>query len=157
MPVVPIPGPVMTAHSEDRARSAASAIAAGALAVGHPGPTASAVGEACAPAASAAAGSAAAASEAAASAASTAVFDVRRADFGMIHMSYSTSNQILLSVLLITLASCSKPVKSSAQKTVPTTFATPSEAGAALLAAAQPGDRSALLAIFGPDGQEVLF
>jgi len=72
-------------------------------------------------------------------------------------MSYSTSNQILLSVLLIALASCSKPVKSSAQKTVPTTFATPSEAGAALLAAAQPGDRSALLAIFGPDGQEVLF
>ena len=72
-------------------------------------------------------------------------------------MSHSTSNQILLSALVIALASCGKPVKPSAQKTVPTTFATPSEAGAALLAAAQHGDRDALLAIFGPDGKEVLF
>jgi len=72
-------------------------------------------------------------------------------------MSHSTSNKILLSVLLIALASCSKPGEPSAKKTVPTTFATPSEAGAALLAAAQSGDRNAFLAIFGPDGQEVLF
>jgi hypothetical protein len=75
----------------------------------------------------------------------------------MIHMSHSTSIKILLSVLLIALASCSKPGEPSAKKTVPTTFATPSEAGAALLAAAQSGDRNAFLAIFGPDGQEVLF
>jgi hypothetical protein len=37
------------------------------------------------------------------------------------------------------------------------TFATPSEAGAALLAAAQSGDRSAWLGIFGPEGSEILF
>jgi hypothetical protein len=72
-------------------------------------------------------------------------------------MSHSTSNQVLLSVLLIALASCSKPVASSGQKAVPRTFASPSDAGTALLAAAQSGDRGALLAIFGPDGQDVLF
>ena len=37
------------------------------------------------------------------------------------------------------------------------TFTTPSEAGAALLAAAQSGDRSAWLEIFGPEGREILF
>jgi hypothetical protein len=72
-------------------------------------------------------------------------------------MSHSNSNQVLVSVLLVTLASCSKPVTPSAQKNVSTTFATPSEAGVALLAAAQSGDRNALLAIFGPDEQDVLF
>ena len=45
----------------------------------------------------------------------------------------------------------------TAEKTVPKTFASPSEAGAALLAAAQSGDRSAWLEIFGPDGAEILF
>jgi hypothetical protein len=60
-------------------------------------------------------------------------------------------------MLLIALTSCSKTVTPSAQKIVSRTFATPSEAGAALLAAAQSGDRNALVAIFGPDGQEVLF
>jgi hypothetical protein len=58
MPIVPIPGHAMTAHSEDRTRSAAS-VSSEALAVGHPGPTASVVGEACAREALAAAGSAA--------------------------------------------------------------------------------------------------
>ncbi len=73
-------------------------------------------------------------------------------------MSHSTSTQILLlPVMLAALASCSKTVKPSAQTTVPRTFASPSDAGAALLAAAQSGDRSAFLAIFGPDGQDVLF
>jgi hypothetical protein len=37
------------------------------------------------------------------------------------------------------------------------TFTTPSEAGAALLAAAQSGDQSAWLEIFGPEGREILF
>ena len=73
-------------------------------------------------------------------------------------MSHSTSNQILLlSVMFVTLTSCSKLVKHSAQNAAPTTFASPSEAGAALLAASQSGDRSAFLAIFGPDGGEALF
>src|SRR5689334_19401620 len=71
-------------------------------------------------------------------------------------MSYSISNRTLISVLLIGLASCTKPTTPSAQKTTPATYATPAEAEAALLAAAQSGDRNSLLAIFGPDGQEVL-
>lgn len=71
-------------------------------------------------------------------------------------MSHSTSNQMLLSVLLVALVSCSKPFTPFTRNSA-TTFASPSDAGAALLAAAQSGDRSALLAIFGPDGQEVLF
>src|SRR5215470_16394213 len=37
------------------------------------------------------------------------------------------------------------------------TFASPSEAGKAFLEAARSGDQAALLAIFGPDGKEVLF
>jgi hypothetical protein len=73
-------------------------------------------------------------------------------------MSNLTFNHaIALSVLLTALASCSKPVKPSAQITAPTTFASPSEAGAALLAAAQSGDRSGLIAIFGRDWEEVMF
>ena len=82
-------------------------------------------------------------------------------------MSYLASkHKILIFALLISLASCNKQVehskliersKPAAEKVVPKTFASPSEAGAALLAAAQSGDRGALLAIFGPDGEEVLF
>jgi len=73
-------------------------------------------------------------------------------------MSYWISKQtILLSLVLIGLASCSKPLPKSAHKDVPATFASPSEAGAALFAAAQSRDRDALLAIFGPDQEEVLF
>jgi len=76
-------------------------------------------------------------------------------------MSYLASkHKILIFALLISLASCNRPVersKPAAEKVVPKTFASPSEAGAALLAAAQSGDWAALLAIFGPDGLEVLF
>ena len=73
----------------------------------------------------------------------------------MLH--FNSNHKALIFLLLIALASCSKTVVPSAQKTVPTTFASPSDAGAALLAAAQSGDRSALLAIFGPGAEEVLF
>jgi Protein of unknown function (DUF2950) len=80
-------------------------------------------------------------------------------------MSHLHSNyKIVIFALLLSLAACSKAVKSpaekqasSAEKMAPKTFASPSDAGAALLAAAQSGDRSALLEIFGPDGAEVLF
>jgi hypothetical protein len=67
----------------------------------------------------------------------------------------------------ISLVSCNKSVKppaervtSSTEKTVPAapeTFGSPAEAGGALLAAAQSGDRAAWLEIFGPDGAELLF
>jgi hypothetical protein len=78
-------------------------------------------------------------------------------------MSYLASTyKLLVPALLISLASCTKtaqPPKASAEKAVPVpkTFASPSEAGAALLVAAQSGDRAALLEIFGAEGEEVLF
>jgi hypothetical protein len=70
--------------------------------------------------------------------------------------------QLVILALMIALTSCGKAERtsSSTAKTAPAgpkTFASPSEAGAALLAAAQSGDRAAWLEIFGPDGAEVLF
>jgi hypothetical protein len=64
--------------------------------------------------------------------------------------------------LIIALASCGKADRTSSSTAMTTppgrrTFASPSEAGAALLAAAQSGDRTAWLEIFGPDSAEVLF
>jgi hypothetical protein len=56
--------------------------------------------------------------------------------------------------LIVSMASCKKPEDSKpAQKT----FESPAEAGAALLEAAKSGDQGALVAIFGPDGKDVLF
>jgi hypothetical protein len=75
-----------------------------------------------------------------------------------------SNHKIAIFALLLSLAACSRVLKppaekavASAEKAVPKTFASPSEAGAALLAAAQSGDRSAWLEIFGPDGAEILF
>ena len=75
--------------------------------------------------------------------------------------------RVLILAVLISLVSCSKSVKPPAERTTsstekaapagPKTFASPAEAGAALLAAAQSGGRDAWLAIFGPDGADVLF
>jgi hypothetical protein len=70
----------------------------------------------------------------------------------------------LSAVMLIALASCGKVEKSAAEKKVPAaeekaqkTFASPEQAGAAFFEAAKAGDQSALLAIFTPDGNDVLF
>jgi hypothetical protein len=66
---------------------------------------------------------------------------------------------VALLALIISLSSCSKPEnaatteKAAAQKT----FASPADAGAAFLEAAKSRDQGALLAIFGPDGRDVLF
>jgi len=66
--------------------------------------------------------------------------------------------------LIICLASCDRTEKVTvAEKRTTTaqdaqnTFASPEDAGKALFEAAKAGDRSALLAIFGPDGTQVLF
>jgi hypothetical protein len=59
-----------------------------------------------------------------------------------------------LLALVILFVACKN---SSDSKPVQRTFATPAEAGAAFLDAAKSGDRQALLAIFGPDGNDVLF
>jgi DUF2950 family protein len=70
----------------------------------------------------------------------------------------------LSSALILTLISmlgCGRKQEKAAVGTTGTetqkTFASPSEAGKAFLEAARSGDQTALLAIFGPDGKDVLF
>ena len=58
---------------------------------------------------------------------------------------------------LVLLASCGQAQKSASASAVQHTFASPEEAGAVLVAAARSGDQGALLAIFGPGGEEILF
>jgi len=101
------------------------------------------------------------------SADSTVGFDVKGAAMRRILMSHLASkHKTLIFTLLLSLASCNKPVehskpversKPAAEEMIPKTFASPSEAGAAFLAAAKSGDRAALLEIFGPGGEEILF
>lgn len=65
---------------------------------------------------------------------------------------------VALCALILSLASCNKPETSGpAQSQGPKTFGSPAEAGAAFLEAAKSGDQDALVAIFGPDGKDVLF
>jgi len=59
-----------------------------------------------------------------------------------------------LFVLIACLASCNKSETSA--KSIQKTFASPADAGTAFLEAAMSGDQVAFLAIFGPDGKEVL-
>jgi hypothetical protein len=83
------------------------------------------------------------------------------------HMSHVASNReipashawtLTTAVTLVTfLASCNQPRKPVSERASQETFASSVEAGAALLEAAKSGDRAALLAIFGPEGKEVLF
>ena len=61
-------------------------------------------------------------------------------------------SRLLLLALIIPLAGCKKSDKASVR-----VFASPDEAGNALLGAARAGDRNALLAIFGPDSKEIVF
>src|SRR5215469_573005 len=60
--------------------------------------------------------------------------------------------------LAVSLVSCGK-VESASQESreAPRTFASPSEAGAALFNAAKTGDQAGLLAIFGADGKDMLY
>lgn len=62
-----------------------------------------------------------------------------------------------LMALLVSLASCAKPEKAAEKSSSEKTFASPADAGSALFEAAKAGDQNALLAIFGPDGKEILF
>lgn len=64
--------------------------------------------------------------------------------------------------VLSSLVGCSRPQETVTAPAAPAppaqrTFASPDEAGAALLAAAQSADEAALAAIFGPDSKDVLF
>lgn len=58
--------------------------------------------------------------------------------------------------VIILLASCQKSNNAAIEKTSQRTFASPADAGAALLEAAKSGDPAALPAIFGADSQNVL-
>jgi len=66
-----------------------------------------------------------------------------------------------LIVTTIATAACGRKQENAAVGTTGTetqkSFASPAEAGKAFLEAARSGDETALLAIFGPDGREVLF
>jgi hypothetical protein len=79
---------------------------------------------------------------------------------------HSSSAKIfaITSALVISLASCSRVQESTAGKektpaelTVQKTFKSPEDAGADLIAAAKASDQSALFAIFGPGGAQVLY
>lgn len=59
--------------------------------------------------------------------------------------------------LSTSLVACSKAENTASQKVVQKTFASPADAGNALLEAAKSGDQGALLAIFGADAKDVLF
>jgi hypothetical protein len=88
-------------------------------------------------------------------------------DFGGLDMFHLVRNRnlrvfgfrMILTLLLAisSLASCNKSEKTTSQKAAQMTFPSPADAGAAFLEAAKSGDQSALLAIFGPDGKDVLF
>ena len=75
----------------------------------------------------------------------------------------STYDKIAPVLALLLLAACGRTSKNTAENTSQPpaapqqTFASPEAAGAALYHAAQSGNQSALLAIFGPDGKELLF
>ena len=58
--------------------------------------------------------------------------------------------------VFISLVACAKKESVATENAVQKTFASPEEAGAALLDAAKSGDQATLLAIFGPDAKEVL-
>jgi hypothetical protein len=68
---------------------------------------------------------------------------------------------ILVIIVVALLASCNKAGRNESKKDVnntsQATFSSPEEASAALVEAAKSGDRQRLLAIFGPDSQNVLF
>lgn len=66
--------------------------------------------------------------------------------------SVALKSALLLLALTLALTSCHKTEKPSSKL-----FATPEEAGDALLAAAKSRDQTAALAIFGPDSKELIF
>ncbi len=64
---------------------------------------------------------------------------------------------LVAAVSLSTLNSCGKAEKPASAEVTQRTFASPADAGSALLDAANSGDQAALLAIFGPEGKSALF
>ncbi len=64
---------------------------------------------------------------------------------------------VTLLAIIVSLASCNNSQNSAQNAPVPQkTFASPAEAGASFIDAAKSGDQAALVAIFGPQGKDVL-
>jgi Protein of unknown function (DUF2950) len=70
-------------------------------------------------------------------------------------LSVAFATRALLLALTISSVGCSKPAATSQQPQLKT-FATPDDAGNALIAAGQAGDQATLAAIFGPDSKGIL-
>jgi len=68
------------------------------------------------------------------------------------HRRIAFTIQLLLLAVILPLTACNNKV----QKPSISTFASPDDAGNALMAAAKSGDENALLAIFGPDSKELI-
>jgi len=64
---------------------------------------------------------------------------------------------VALLALITALVSCNKQGNTVSKKALQKTFASPEDAAAALMDAAKSGDQAVMLAIFGPDGKDVLF
>ena len=63
----------------------------------------------------------------------------------------AATNQILVLVLVFATAACNKHAKAS-----PEVFASPDDAGNALVAAGKSGDKNALLAVLGPNSKDIV-
>jgi Protein of unknown function (DUF2950) len=64
--------------------------------------------------------------------------------------------QLLLLVVLLPMVACKQSEKPSTTASTSNVFASPDDAGNALLTAAKAGDQNALLTIFGPDSKELI-
>jgi Protein of unknown function (DUF2950) len=71
------------------------------------------------------------------------------------HLRVKFAARLLPLALLVPLAACNS--NKEAEKPSIKTFASPEEAGSAMIAAAKAGDRNAIVTIFGPGSDEVLF
>jgi hypothetical protein len=64
---------------------------------------------------------------------------------------------LMLLALTIPLSSCNRSENAAAAGVVQTTFASPEEAGKAVVEAAESGDQNAVLSIFGRDSKDVIY
>ncbi len=71
------------------------------------------------------------------------------------HRRTSFTTRLLLLVLVIPLAACNS--NKEPEKPAITVFASPEEAGTAIITAAKAGDRDAILAIFGPESKDLIY
>jgi hypothetical protein len=73
------------------------------------------------------------------------------------HHEAAFTTRALLLMLILPLAACNSSNTKLNEKPLTKTFASPDDAGNALLTAAQSADQPALIAIFGPDSKELIY